>query len=56
MYTFFSDLPIYPFLQYALLTGILSSVACGIIGSYVVTKRITYIAGSIAHIVLGALS
>ncbi len=55
MYAFLSDLPRYPFLQYAILTGILASVACGIIGSYVVTKRITYIAGSIAHTVLGGL-
>ncbi|MCK9197348.1 MAG: metal ABC transporter permease [Syntrophales bacterium] len=55
MSAFLVDLPRYPFLQYALLTGLLVSVACGIIGSYVVTKRITYIAGSIAHTVLGGL-
>ena len=55
MSAFLTDLPRYPFLQYALLTGLLVSVACGIIGSYVVTKRITYIAGSIAHTVLGGL-
>lgn len=55
MGAFLFDLPRYPFLQYALLTGILASIACGIIGSYVVTKRITYIAGSIAHTVLGGL-
>lgn len=55
MNAFFTDLLQYPFLQYALLTGILASVACGVIGSYVVTKRITYIAGSIAHSVLGGL-
>ncbi len=55
MSAFLADLPRYPFLQYALLTGLLVSVACGIIGSYVVTKRITYIAGSIAHTVLGGL-
>ncbi|OPY11668.1 MAG: Manganese transport system membrane protein MntB [Syntrophus sp. PtaU1.Bin005] len=55
MTAFLTDLPRYPFLQYALLTGLLVSVACGIIGSYVVTKRITYIAGSIAHTVLGGL-
>jgi zinc transport system permease protein len=55
MGAFLTDLPRYPFLQYALLTGLLVSVACGIIGSYVVTKRITYIAGSIAHTVLGGL-
>jgi len=55
MSAFLADLPRYPFLQYALLTGLLVSVACGIIGSYVVTRRITYIAGSIAHTVLGGL-
>ena len=55
MSAFLSDLPRYPFLQYALITGVLASIACGIIGSYVVTKRISYIAGSIAHTVLGGL-
>jgi zinc transport system permease protein len=55
MDTFLIDLLHYPFLQYALLTGILASIACGIVGSYIVTKRITYIAGSIAHSVLGGL-
>ena len=42
-------------LQYALLAGVLASVACGVIGTYVVVRRITYIAGSIAHCVLGGL-
>ncbi len=55
MSAFLSDLSRYPFLQYALITGVLASIACGIIGSYVVTKRISYIAGSIAHTVLGGL-
>lgn len=55
MGAFLSDLSRYPFLQYALITGVLASIACGIIGSYVVTKRISYIAGSIAHTVLGGL-
>ena len=55
MDAFLTDLPRFPFLQYALLTGLLVSVACGIIGSYVVTRRITYIAGCIAHTVLGGL-
>ncbi len=55
MIVFLIDLSRYPFLQYALNTGVLVSVACGVIGSYVVTKRITYIAGSIAHTVLGGL-
>ncbi len=52
---FFVDLQHQKFLQYALVTGLLASVACGVIGSYVVTRRITYIAGSIAHSVLAGL-
>ncbi len=42
-------------LRYALIAGLLASVAFGIIGSFVVTRRITYIAGAIAHCVLGGI-
>ena len=42
-------------MQNALMGGILASVACGIIGSYVVVKRIGYLAGGIAHAVLGGM-
>jgi zinc transport system permease protein len=52
---FFSAVEKYGFLQNALLTGILAAVACGIIGSYVVTRRITYIGGGIAHSILGGM-
>jgi len=52
---FIRALGAYPFLQYAVAAGLLASIACGIVGSYVVTRRITYIAGSIAHCVLGGL-
>ena len=55
MHEFLSDLQNQTFLQYALLTGVLASIACGIIGSYVVTRRITYIAGAIAHSILGGM-
>jgi len=55
MHEFLSDLQTQTFLQYALLTGVLASIACGIIGSYVVTRRITYIAGAIAHSILGGM-
>jgi len=44
-----------PFIQYALLTGLLASVACGVVGTYVVARRITYVAGGIAHTVLGGM-
>jgi len=45
----------YPFLQYAVLAGILASISCGIVGTLVVVRRISYIAGSIAHCVLGGM-
>jgi zinc transport system permease protein len=43
------------FLQNALLGGVLASVACGVMGTYVVVKRIGYLAGGIAHSVLGGM-
>jgi zinc transport system permease protein len=55
MLQFLSDLQEFRFLQYALLTGLMASVACGIIGSYVTVRRITYIAGAIAHCTLGGM-
>ena len=47
--------PAIPFLRHALLSGILASVAFGIIGTYVVARRITSIAGAISHCVLGGI-
>lgn len=55
MYEFLIDLQRQVFLQHALLTGILASVACGVVGTYVVVRRISYLAGGIAHTVLGGL-
>jgi zinc transport system permease protein len=52
---FFQAVSRYSFLQVALLSGLLASVACGIIGSYVVVRRISYMAGGIAHCVLGGM-
>jgi zinc transport system permease protein len=43
------------FMQNALITGLLVSIACGVVGTYVVVRRITYIAGGIAHCVLGGI-
>ncbi|HWR82043.1 MAG TPA: metal ABC transporter permease [Candidatus Deferrimicrobium sp.] len=45
----------YRFLSHALLAGVLASVACGVVGTYVVTRRISYIAGAISHSVLGGM-
>ena len=52
---FIADLMQYDFLQNALLTGVLASVSCGVVGTYVVTRRISYLAGGIAHSVLGGM-
>jgi zinc transport system permease protein len=45
----------FPFLRHALVAGALAGVACGVVGAYVVVRRITYIAGAIAHCVLAGL-
>ena len=55
MSTFVQALGEHAFLRQALLAGLLASVACGIVGTYVVTRRITVIAGSLAHTVLGGM-
>jgi zinc transport system permease protein len=55
MSDFLNALVRHAFMQYALLTGVLASVACGVIGAYVVVRHITYIAGGIAHCVLGGI-
>ena len=43
------------FLRLALAVGLLSSIAFGIIGTYVVTRRISYLAGAVSHCVLGGI-
>ncbi|MFK5985538.1 MAG: metal ABC transporter permease [Pseudomonadota bacterium] len=45
----------YEFLQNALLAGILASISCGLTGPFVVVNRISYLAGGIAHAVLGGM-
>lgn len=47
--------PNLPFIRYAFITGILASVPFGIIGTYVVVRRISYIAGAISHCILGGI-
>jgi len=55
MIEFFQALGRYNFIQYAFITGLLASIVCGVIGSIVVTRRITYVAGAMAHFVLGGM-
>ena len=45
----------YEFMRNALLAGILAAVACGIVGVYVVSKRIVFISGGIAHASFGGI-
>ena len=55
MSAFLHALGQYPFLQHALLGGLLASVGCGVVGSYVVVRRIGFLAGGVAHSVLGGM-
>lgn len=55
MDNFFLALFSNPFLQYALLAALAASIAGGIVGSYVVAKRIVFISGSVSHAVLGGI-
>jgi zinc transport system permease protein len=43
------------FMQRALIAGLLVSVGCGIIGTYVVVNRIVFISGAIAHAAYGGI-
>jgi zinc transport system permease protein len=43
------------FLQLALAAGLVSALGCGVVGSLVVVRRITFLAGGIAHAVLGGM-
>jgi zinc transport system permease protein len=52
MIPFFEAIGDNPFLLPGLLVGVLASVACGIIGPYVITRRIVFLAGAIAHFAL----
>ncbi len=47
--------PDLPFFRYAFCAGLISSVAFGIVGTYVVVRKISYIAGAISHCVLGGI-
>ncbi|MGC9400363.1 MAG: metal ABC transporter permease [Anaerolineae bacterium] len=45
----------FAFMRNALLAGVLVSVACGIIGAFVVVNRIVFISGGIAHAAYGGI-
>ena len=55
MHNFLSILFSNPFLQMALIGSLLASIASGIMGSFVVIKRLSALSGSIAHSILGGI-
>lgn len=57
MIDFFTSLnsPALFFLKYAFLIGIFGSISFGIIGTYIVTRRIASIAGAVSHCILAGI-
>lgn len=51
----FFDLLSYDFFRNALLGSLLASIACGIIGTYIVVRRLVFISGGITHTSMGGL-
>jgi len=45
----------YEFMRNALMAGVLVSITCGIIGTFVVTNRIVFLSGGIAHAAYGGI-
>jgi zinc transport system permease protein len=45
----------FEFMQNALVAGVLVSIACGIVGTFVVVNRIVFISGGIAHAAYGGI-
>ena len=49
------ELLTYGFIQHAILAALLMSVACGIIGTYIVARRMVFISGGITHASFGGV-
>lgn len=52
---FFRDVAHNPFLVTGLIAGLLASLACGVVGPYVVTRRIVFLSGAIAHMAVSGV-
>lgn len=52
---YFLEILQYSFMINALLVGILSSICCGIIGTYIVNKKMVFISSSISHASYGGI-
>ena len=53
--SFISDILSYDFMQRALIACILSGISCGIVGSYIVARRMVFLSGGITHASFGGL-
>lgn len=49
------DLLHYSFFQHALIGSLLTAIACGIVGTYIVARRLVFISGGITHASFGGL-
>lgn len=49
------DILEFRFLQFALAASVLASIACGVIGGFIVVRRSTYIAGAVSHSLLAGM-
>lgn len=45
----------YAFFQHALLGSLLTAIACGLVGTYIVSRRLVFISGGITHASFGGL-
>jgi zinc transport system permease protein len=45
----------YDFMQNALAAGILAGIACGMVGTYVVVRRMVFISGGVSHATFGGI-
>lgn len=55
MYSVFQDIVTYEHLSDAFIACILSAITCGIVGSYVVARRMVFLSGGITHASFGGL-
>lgn len=45
----------YTFFQHALIGSLLASIACGMVGTYIVTRRLVFISGGLTHASFGGI-
>ncbi len=55
MTEFLESVRVNPALQYAIIAGVIACVPFGVVGSFLVVRRIGYIAAAIAHSILGGI-